>query len=180
MSYQSGPSGVSLVSKVHAPAGSLLCDITAHVLQPHATWRSIQTSATTHTELRSALLYLNHSCRPSLELHVYPPNQQGLYSQSLDSPSNASPTPTTAPSVGPAGELRVARDRALQPGDDLTFFYPSTEWKFDRDFECLCGAAECVGTLRGASGLDERTLERYFVNEHILQLRRSGNSEESV
>ncbi|KAK5128833.1 hypothetical protein LTR85_000166 [Meristemomyces frigidus] len=189
MSYQCSTGGLSVVSKVHAPAGSHVCYITAHAPQPQATWRSIQTSATTHTELRSALLYLNHSCRPSLELHVYRPNPNGVHSSapplstaSASAPGGGPhPDTLTAQLVGLAGEVRVARDRDLQPGDELTFFYPSTEWKFDREFDCACGKAECVGVLRGASGLEREMLgRRYFVNEHILELARRCDSGEEV
>lgn len=28
----------------------------------------------------------------------------------------------------------------ISPGDDLTFFYPSTEWNMDQPFECWCGS----------------------------------------
>ena len=69
-------------------------------------------------------------------------------------------------------EVRVARDRELKEGDDLTFFYPSTEWKFDRPFECLCGAGKdvCVGRVEGAEGIDGEMPGRWFINEHILAL----------
>ncbi len=51
---------------------------------------------------------------------------------------------------GVAGEVRVVRDRDLQVGDQLTFFYPSTEWASPRPFQCLCGAGvgKCIGMQR--------------------------------
>lgn len=69
-------------------------------------------------------------------------------------------------------EVRVSRDRDLREGDDLTFFYPSTEWEFSRPFECLCGAGEgkCVGKVQGAGVFGKEELERWFVNEHIWEL----------
>jgi hypothetical protein len=75
---------------------------------------------------------------------------------------------------GLAGEVKVARDRGVEPGDALTFFYPSTEWKFDRAFDCLCGAPKgvCVGKVQGASAIDYKTLDRWFINEHIWQMAR--------
>jgi hypothetical protein len=75
-------------------------------------------------------------------------------------------------SVGLAGEVRVARDRDVKVGDSLTFFYPSTEWKFDRAFDCLCGAGEgvCVGKVEGSSAIPKQDLGKWFFNEHILEL----------
>ena len=73
---------------------------------------------------------------------------------------------------GIAGEVRVARDRDLEVGDELTFFYPSTEWGCARPFDCVCGAGEdwCIGVHRGAEGLSKEVMERYFVNKHIRVL----------
>lgn len=34
--------------------------------------------------------------------------------------------------------FRALRD--IQPGDELSFFYPSTEWEMAQGFECKCGA----------------------------------------
>ncbi|EME46485.1 hypothetical protein DOTSEDRAFT_114950, partial [Dothistroma septosporum NZE10] len=105
------------------------------------TWKTIQTSATTHTDPRSALLYMNHSCQPSLEL-------------------------------GLAGKVTVSGSKGIEPGDALTFFYPSTEWKFDRSFDCLCGAPEdvCLGKVQGASAIERQKLGNWFFNDHILKL----------
>lgn len=69
-------------------------------------------------------------------------------------------------------EVRVARDRDLKEGDDLTFFYPSTEWEFDRPFDCLCGAGkgQCVRDVQGAKVLSKEELNKWFINKHILEL----------
>ncbi|MEO1297740.1 MAG: SET domain-containing methyltransferase [Cyanobacteria bacterium J06636_16] len=62
-------------------------------------------------------------------------------------------------------ELRAIRD--VYPGEDLTFFYPSTEWEMAEPFACLCGATHCLGTVSGAQDIPLNTLGRYFVNHHI-------------
>ena len=64
--------------------------------------------------------------------------------------------------------VRAARDIAA--GEELTFFYPSTEWDMVHPFECLCGAPECLGTISGAKRLSPETLVRYAVNRHIRDL----------
>ena len=38
--------------------------------------------------------------------------------------------------------------RNVTPGEELTFFYPSTEWHMDAPFTCLCGSSECLQTIQ--------------------------------
>lgn len=119
----------SAKSLVSLPRGALLTRMTSTTPAPHATYATVQTSATTHINLNSDLLYCNHSCAPSLEFDVAPDRM----------------------------EVRVSRYRDLQVGDDLTFFYPSTEWSMARGFECRCGAGEaCLGWVGGMRDLLER------------------------
>lgn len=76
-----------------------------------------------------------------------------------------------------AGEVRVARDRDLKVGEDLVWFYPSTEWESPRPFECLCGAERCIGMQRGSKFLERYVLEGYFVNEHVRLLMEAREGE---
>lgn len=61
--------------------------------------------------------------------------------------------------------------RDIQANEELTFFYPSTEWEMDSPFECLCGSEQCIGTISGAKHLPEEILQRYKINTHILTLK---------
>jgi len=179
-SIEQTQNGLSLTSKVHLTAGSHFSNITAYAPQAHRTWRTIQTSVSTHIDPRSALLYINHSCDPSLEIHIRPsatPQQQPAdpndQRQALNQDHPTEP-------VGHVGEVKVSATRPISPGDALTFFYPSTEWSFDRPFQCNCGAPPgvCIAVPQGACSLDRPTLERYFINEHIWRLveeREQGN-----
>ncbi len=63
--------------------------------------------------------------------------------------------------------IHAARDLAV--GEELTFFYPSTEWVMDRPFICLCGAQGCVRLVAGAKHLSVETLGRYYINQHIQE-----------
>lgn len=38
----------------------------------------------------------------------------------------------------------------INPGDEITFFYPTTEWVMRVPFECRCGAKSCYGYISGA------------------------------
>lgn len=64
----------------------------------------------------------------------------------------------------------VVAIKDLAPGDELTFFYPSTEWQMAEAFDCHCGSAQCIGRLDGAASLPRDVLGRYRLNPHILTL----------
>jgi len=66
--------------------------------------------------------------------------------------------------------LAVVAARDIAAGDELTFFYPSTEWDMARPFVCLCGAPECIRLVAGAKYLSLDTLSRYFINTHIRDM----------
>ena len=66
--------------------------------------------------------------------------------------------------------LTVTAARNIAAGEELTFFYPSTEWAMDRPFVCLCGAPQCIRLVAGAKYLAVDTLSRYSINRHIRQL----------
>ncbi|KAF2226428.1 hypothetical protein BDZ85DRAFT_256149 [Elsinoe ampelina] len=141
VAYHAHPAGLSIRSLVSLPAGSTFAKITASTPATTKRWSTVQTSQNTHIELNSALLYMNHSCAPSLEIDV----------KSM--------------------EVKVARNRDLSKGDELSFFYPSTEWEFDNPFKCLCGSDNCLGEVKGAKFIPKDELKRWFVNEHILGLK---------
>jgi hypothetical protein len=70
-------------------------------------------------------------------------------------------------------DLRTMQLRAAAPireGDELTFFYPSTEWAMSEAFECHCGSAHCHGRIQGAAYLSDETLKTYHLAEHIRDL----------
>ncbi|KAF2083692.1 hypothetical protein K490DRAFT_19526, partial [Saccharata proteae CBS 121410] len=67
-------------------------------------------------------------------------------------------------------EVRVS-EKGLKEGEELTFFYPSTEWKMERGFECSCGESNCLGYVEGAKDLDEMTLRRFWLSRHIKELK---------
>lgn len=66
--------------------------------------------------------------------------------------------------------MLVFAARDLAAGDELTFFYPSTEWEMSSPFICLCGAPNCIHVVAGARFLPLSTLEGHFLNAHIRLL----------
>lgn len=57
--------------------------------------------------------------------------------------------------------------RDIEATEEITFFYPSTEWTMAQPFQCLCGSAGCLGTIRGAAHLNRTVLNRYHLARHI-------------
>ena len=58
-------------------------------------------------------------------------------------------------------------------GDQLTFFYPATEWDMSQPFECNCGSTNCLGLIKGASATPLSGLKKYTLSAFIsLMLER--------
>ena len=66
--------------------------------------------------------------------------------------------------------LNMVARRYIEPCEDLSFFYPSTEWEMDAPFICLCGASNCIHVVAGARFLPLSTLESHYLNRHIREL----------
>lgn len=60
--------------------------------------------------------------------------------------------------------------RAIEAGEELAFFYPSTEWVMASPFDCRCGAARCLGRVEGASQLPPDALRGQRLAPHIERL----------
>ncbi len=67
------------------------------------------------------------------------------------------------------GSLELICLHPLQPGDELTFFYPSTEWNMSQPFVCNCKSSQCLQLINGASHLDKSTLNKYRLTDFIKQ-----------
>jgi hypothetical protein len=62
---------------------------------------------------------------------------------------------------------------ALKPiaaGDEITFFYPATEWEIAEAFDCACAAPGCLGRITGASLLPAEVLLRHQLAPHVARL----------
>lgn len=64
----------------------------------------------------------------------------------------------------------TAGPKGLKKGDELTFFYPSTEWDMAQGFDCFCGAESCRGWIGGAKSMKKESLEGLWLNSHIREL----------
>ncbi|KAH6604887.1 post-set domain-containing [Trichoderma cornu-damae] len=113
-----------------------------------ATYATVQMAKDEHLNLNSDLLYINHSCEPSLHFDM--------------------------------GNMKiVAGPKGLRPGDELTFFYPSTEWSMAQPFSCFCGKPTCKEVITGAKDMPPQQLEGLWLNDHIHELLEEQASQES-
>ena len=58
---------------------------------------------------------------------------------------------------------------SIQPGDELVFFYPSTEWDMQQPFNCHCGARNCLKVIKGAAHLSPAQLKKYRLSNFVLE-----------
>jgi hypothetical protein len=141
-------------SLVTLPAGALLARIDMPPLTfAKKAYSTVQIPRTQHIDLNCDFLFINHSCEPSVEFHVQVIEER------------------------PVVEVRVASRRApdgrikgLKKGDELTFFYPSTEWDMAQPFDCNCGAGSCRKWIAGAKDMGIAKLQGLFLNDHIKEM----------
>ena len=69
------------------------------------------------------------------------------------------------------GTVRAIRKISI--GEELTFFYPSTEWSMAQGFDCLCNSEKCLGYIQGAAHLPINILEDYKFSQYIQQMIKS-------
>ncbi|KAI9470602.1 MAG: hypothetical protein EXX96DRAFT_611793 [Benjaminiella poitrasii] len=71
--------------------------------------------------------------------------------------------------------MAVTATRDIAPNDELTFFYPSTEWDMAQPFLCWCGSPKCIETVQGARYLSSEVLEQFVLSQHIKELIEKQN-----
>lgn len=100
--------------------------------------------------------FINHSCAPSVKVLVE--------------------TVSTA-DAGPSRPfLRIVARAPLQPGQEVTYNYLTTEWEMSVPFECGCGAPSCFGRIEGARQLRDDQIAELLADlaPHIKDLLRSS------
>lgn len=69
--------------------------------------------------------------------------------------------------------MQLVAVKNINTGDEFGFFYPSTEWNMQQPFSCHCGAANCLGEIRGALHLSPEQANQYRLTNYIAQKRSS-------
>lgn len=65
--------------------------------------------------------------------------------------------------------MQLVALRELSKEEEMTFFYPSTEWEMTQSFNCYCGSPVCIGEIRGAAFLSKEAQEKYRLTDFIQQ-----------
>ncbi len=60
--------------------------------------------------------------------------------------------------------------KPLAAGEELNFFYPTTEWNMAEPFDCWCGTDRCHGRIAGAKHLPLEARNAYIFEPHIVKL----------
>lgn len=74
--------------------------------------------------------------------------------------------------------MNVITLKPIRQGEELTFFYPSTEWDMSQPFQCFCGSANCLGEIKGAAYLAKNVLNQYKLSRFIQQQLHDRSNEE--
>ena len=64
--------------------------------------------------------------------------------------------------------MMLSTVRPILCGEEVTFFYPSTEWKMTEPFDCLCRNDNCLGRIQGAAYLGHDNLSNYRLSDYII------------
>lgn len=65
--------------------------------------------------------------------------------------------------------MQLVALKELKAEDELTFFYPSTEWEMTQSFDCYCGSPKCIGSIKGAAFLSNELISQYRFTDFIQQ-----------
>ncbi|HET9430737.1 MAG TPA: SET domain-containing protein-lysine N-methyltransferase [Chitinophagaceae bacterium] len=65
--------------------------------------------------------------------------------------------------------MKLLALREIRKGEEMVFFYPSTEWQMTQSFNCYCGSKNCLGDIRGAAYLTEDVWKQYRLTDFIQQ-----------
>lgn len=74
--------------------------------------------------------------------------------------------------------MQIVALRDIAEGEEMTFFYPSTEWDMAQPFTCYCGSSRCLGEIKGAAHIQPDIIGAYTLTRFIQQqLHDRSNSE---
>ncbi|KAG9122338.1 hypothetical protein FRC07_001342 [Ceratobasidium sp. 392] len=145
VNIQLGDFNSGLICLQNVKAGKVIARLTG-TTKTKKSWSTVQhgEGPDDHIELNSVLVYVNHSCSPNAAFDLTSPNKVEW-------------------------NFRALRD--IRPGEEFSFFYPSTEWDMDQGFECKCGVENCIGYISGAKNLSRAQLEeRGFISSYISKM----------
>ncbi|KAG0196483.1 hypothetical protein BGX28_010077 [Mortierella sp. GBA30] len=149
--YAEGDYNSKLIACRDYSQGSIICLVEGVTFTAPGTktYTSVQVANNEHIELNSDLVFMNHSCNPSVNLDI------------------DTMTAVAALDIKKGVPYFVLN---VTSGDNMTFFYPASEWEMTQPFPCWCNAEQCIKDVKGAKFLSKEIVARYFVTKHIRML----------
>lgn len=71
-------------------------------------------------------------------------------------------------------KMQVIALRQIEAKEELTFFYPSTEWEMTQSFNCFCGSQNCLRTIKGAKFIPPHIIKEYRLTDFIKKQLKKG------
>lgn len=72
--------------------------------------------------------------------------------------------------------MKLVALKSINAEEELSFFYPSTEWAMAQPFYCYCGSQSCLQNIQGASYLTNFQIQKYrftdFINSQLTSTNR--------
>jgi len=65
--------------------------------------------------------------------------------------------------------MQVVALKHIEEGEEMTFFYPSSEWEMKQPFQCYCGSPACLGEIKGSAYIAKNVLKQYRLTDFIQQ-----------
>lgn len=59
--------------------------------------------------------------------------------------------------------------KQVKSGEEIVFFYPSTEWKMTEPFDCACGSDNCLNRIGGAYNLSLDAFPGHKFSDFVIQ-----------
>ena len=64
-------------------------------------------------------------------------------------------------------KMEILALRKIKSGEEIVFFYPSTEWKMTEPFHCLCKNKNCLILIEGAHNLSPDSFSKYKFSDYV-------------
>jgi hypothetical protein len=65
--------------------------------------------------------------------------------------------------------MEVIALKDIEPNEEFSFFYPSTELDMAQPFICFCGTRDCLQNIKGAKYIPGEILKKYRLTDFIQQ-----------
>ena len=65
--------------------------------------------------------------------------------------------------------MEIIAIRDIEPNEEFSFFYPSTELDMAQPFICYCGTKNCLQNIKGAKYIPGEILNQYRLTDFIQQ-----------